>query len=261
MVNRKNIGLVSIGMAVLLALTNPSKEDYASWATQRIKEANGDSILSNLFFAATGNMLLSNTTTRKSFVLFSIFETNAFNKKISSIGILSSFIPLADSRLAESARAPEHQTPTASSTQIVAKMPTGNTNSPIPSFSLKYSTEGVPKPIGINGVADLMSAPTDPTSLCFPSFETGVIEQVEYIRGSMIPGSFKVRRPDGFLDQAEIDSNSIKRISEANLPWLNSLVTPKRSVFIISYRCGVSGRIVNVRDIYDLEYIRSVVAK
>ena len=252
---------MGIGVAAILALSNPSKEDYASWATHRVKDANGDSVLASLFFAATGNALLIHTTARKNFLLFSVFETDALEKKISSIGILSSFIPLTDSKTAALAQSPDRQVATRSSNTNVAKVPIDGAKSSTPSFSFKYSSNGVPRPVGIYGVADLMSAPIDPDALCFSNVDTGVIEQVEYSRGTMIPESFKLRRSDGFLDQAVIDSSETKKISEVDLPWLNQLIAPKRSVFIISYRCGAAGRIINVRDIFDLEYIRAAVTK
>ena len=58
---------------------------------------------------------------------------------------------------------------------------------------------------------------------------------------------------------AVLNSNSTKRISEANLPWLNLLVAPKSGVFVIAYRCGASDRVANVRDIFDLNPARSIV--
>lgn len=68
MTNTKTTAVVAMAIACAFVATNPSKEDYAAWATQRIKMGNGDSILAGLFFAATGNTLLSNSTARKNFV-------------------------------------------------------------------------------------------------------------------------------------------------------------------------------------------------
>lgn len=65
-----------------------------------------------------------------------------------------------------------------------------------------------------------------------------------------------MRRTDGFVERVNIDESGLDKLAPLDLDWLGKLIAPKRRALVTASRCGVSGRILYVRDVYDLTYLK-----
>ena len=73
---------------VILFLTNPGTADYAQWTTDKIK--NAENPISSFFTGTIGETFVKESTLRKNYYIFSIFE---FDGK-RTLGIATLFFPL-----------------------------------------------------------------------------------------------------------------------------------------------------------------------
>ena len=117
------------------------------------------------------------------------------------------------------------------------------------------SGAGVPKVAEIKGATELYLLGDG----CYPEVISGTIESVDFRRGTRLPETFNVRRTDGSVELINIGESALGKLSSSDLDWLGKLIAPKRRVLIIAARCGASGRIVYVRDVYDLTYLRPLI--
>ncbi|MFP4015774.1 MAG: hypothetical protein ACLFUI_01965 [Halanaerobiales bacterium] len=71
---RKNVNIIIIMLlvAILLILTNPTKDQFISWAVNQA-ENNADSEVERIFGDVIGRPVLEISTSRNSYLLFSIF--------------------------------------------------------------------------------------------------------------------------------------------------------------------------------------------
>jgi hypothetical protein len=98
------IGTAAI--AVVMAVTNPSKERYIEYATEQFSEAGKSSICAgdNIPIAAQQSCkfvvsqgkgvikaLVENSTKQQNFVVFSLYETDTPNKKVTTIAAFGNF--------------------------------------------------------------------------------------------------------------------------------------------------------------------------
>ena len=87
---------------------------------------------------------------------------------------------------------------------------------------------------------------------CAPRLLTGTIESVDFKHGLDVMEGFRVRTKDGNVEFIGITDDLYSKIAKADRGWLNKLVAPRRKVLASILLCGVSGRVVLARDIYDL---------
>lgn len=101
--------IILIGIAVVavgMAISNPSKDRYIEYATDHFSETGKTSICAgdNIPIAAQQSCkflisqgkgvikgLVTNSTKQQNFVLFSIYETDLPNKKVTTIAALGNF--------------------------------------------------------------------------------------------------------------------------------------------------------------------------
>jgi hypothetical protein len=101
---------ILIGAAVVvgvMAITNPSKDRYITYATERFTEVGQNSICAgeNIPIAAQQSCkfvisqgkgvikpLVENSTKQQNFVLFSLYETDLPNQKITTIAAFGNFL-------------------------------------------------------------------------------------------------------------------------------------------------------------------------
>ncbi len=104
--------VILIGAAVVagvMAVTNPSKERYIEYATDQFSESGKTSICAgdNMPIAAQQSCkfvisqgkgviksMVTNSTKQQNFVLFSLYETDMPNKKVTTIAALGNFYML-----------------------------------------------------------------------------------------------------------------------------------------------------------------------
>jgi hypothetical protein len=79
-------------IAIFLAVTNPNKSDYSEWAITKMKE-NGNA-LTNFGVSLLGKPIIENSTAVHNYIVFSTFETQLLDKKVTTLGIFKNFIPL-----------------------------------------------------------------------------------------------------------------------------------------------------------------------
>jgi hypothetical protein len=84
-------------LGVALFATNPTMPEYVDWANQQVVESSrkeagtiGAAIAS---FASSGTKsFIDGSTTRENYYLFSIYNTDIFGEKVSTLAILRSFV-------------------------------------------------------------------------------------------------------------------------------------------------------------------------
>lgn len=83
------IMIVVVGLLIiLLAVTNPSRSEFAAWAVQRSEEDAHP--LTEVITSALGEPLIESRTTRQNYIIFSLFE---YDDTV-TVGILGNFITL-----------------------------------------------------------------------------------------------------------------------------------------------------------------------
>lgn len=85
--------IIALLILILLAVTNPSKEDYTAWLQEKIEAKTENPIMKgvvNLF----GDSIIKNATTTKNFIVFSIYDVSLNGKKVKILGALKNFIPI-----------------------------------------------------------------------------------------------------------------------------------------------------------------------
>ncbi|WP_434579173.1 hypothetical protein [Thermoanaerobacterium thermosaccharolyticum] len=94
MKDRKTFLIILLLLTIILAVTNPTKQDYIDWAKQTVVN-NSNSNFEKAFVDLIGGSILNDVTTTKNFVIFSLFETNIDGtQKYITVGILKNFILL-----------------------------------------------------------------------------------------------------------------------------------------------------------------------
>lgn len=88
-----------IGIALLLALTNPTTDDYADYFRAELaREAGNDQFAGALvsLFGGVAGSLFANATTRDNYVLFSVYTTSINRDEIVTLGMLGNFFVLKE---------------------------------------------------------------------------------------------------------------------------------------------------------------------
>lgn len=81
---------------ILLALTNPSEQEYHQWAKEKIKDKYNNDWL-NLGVDLIGSKVLETTTEPNNYLFFSVYKTSIMNIQIDTLGIFKTFIMLPTS--------------------------------------------------------------------------------------------------------------------------------------------------------------------
>ncbi|MBC6972775.1 hypothetical protein H9I32_10345 [Bacillus sp. Xin] len=89
---KKKVALIVL--LIIAAITNPSKESFVSWITEKLKEqTNG---FAGFGIDLIGNKLISSATTTSNYVFFSVFDTYlSKTENIKVLGVFGNFIPLS----------------------------------------------------------------------------------------------------------------------------------------------------------------------
>ncbi|KAA0542582.1 DUF4359 domain-containing protein [Bacillus sp. BGMRC 2118] len=85
------------GIIVVMLLTmiflNPGQDKYVSWVGDRLKEEKG--ILLSIGIDYVAKPIISTSTTKKDFILFSVYHTHIVSdKEMITLGIFNQFIPI-----------------------------------------------------------------------------------------------------------------------------------------------------------------------
>ncbi|MFW5996014.1 MAG: hypothetical protein ACOCQB_01980 [Halanaerobiaceae bacterium] len=80
--------IILTGIILLLVVTNPATEDFASWAIEKDNQDN--SPLARAITSAVGEPFVRGMTDRNNYLLFSIFEY----RETKTVGILGVFITI-----------------------------------------------------------------------------------------------------------------------------------------------------------------------
>jgi hypothetical protein len=86
--------IVVLLLSILMAVTNPTKEEYVAWAQeQAMKQSEG--IVEKGLISWFGEAHVRNSTTANNYVVFTLFHTEIDEKNtLTSIGIFKNFIPI-----------------------------------------------------------------------------------------------------------------------------------------------------------------------
>lgn len=90
---RRNPGILLIIIIIAMIVTNPTKDDFFEWVSNKALEESESSIggvLTNIFVTP----LLKSATVRKDYVLFSTYIIEFDENKTVFLGILKNFIEL-----------------------------------------------------------------------------------------------------------------------------------------------------------------------
>lgn len=96
----KRITIICICALFLLVgvFTNPDKSDYINWATESI-QSQSKGTLEKGFLVFFGEKIISNTTTSKNFIVFSIYNTQVDDEKLTTIGLFNNFISIGNQKV------------------------------------------------------------------------------------------------------------------------------------------------------------------
>jgi hypothetical protein len=94
------VAVLLVGVVLLLGITNPDTESYASYLRQELTdEANAESELAGALvsiFGGVAESILGNATTRDNYVLFSVYTTALDSDELVVLGILGNFVVLSE---------------------------------------------------------------------------------------------------------------------------------------------------------------------
>jgi hypothetical protein len=80
-------------LILLMVFLNPGQDKYVSWVGDRLKEEKG--ILTSIGIDYVAKPIISTSTTKRDFVLFTVYHTNIVtDKDIITLGIMNQFIPI-----------------------------------------------------------------------------------------------------------------------------------------------------------------------
>jgi hypothetical protein len=86
-------------LVVVLALTNPSQEDFVSWVKDKAHEQTGDNPGARFLTDLLASPLVAATTQRSNLLICSLYDTQLSpGKHKRTLGILRSFIPLGQDK-------------------------------------------------------------------------------------------------------------------------------------------------------------------
>lgn len=90
--------IVLVGIVLLFVITNPSTDDYEAYLKQEMtNEAQGEDDLSAAFaglFGGVAGSLMANASTRKNYVVCSVYTTDLGTSDFVALGILGNFFVL-----------------------------------------------------------------------------------------------------------------------------------------------------------------------
>lgn len=89
--------VVLVLVLALLAIANPSKSEYTSWAVDQAKKEASDQY-SKEFIESVGGSMISAVTTRSNYFLFSIYTTKIEEQKAVTLGVFNCFFMLSEEK-------------------------------------------------------------------------------------------------------------------------------------------------------------------
>lgn len=96
---------VRIFLAVLMVLiaaafaTNPNKEEYVSWAKDRIIEESEQNLLIGLGVSKWGHTVIEGTTRSSNYLVFLICRTKTLSAESVTLGAFRSFMPMGTNKV------------------------------------------------------------------------------------------------------------------------------------------------------------------
>lgn len=82
-----NITIIVLLLLTVLVLANPDKDDFINWAIKEVEE-NSESEIEEFLGGVLGRPLLSMSTSREDYLLFSLFRINKTNDQGIYLGLL-----------------------------------------------------------------------------------------------------------------------------------------------------------------------------
>lgn len=86
--------IIAILILILLAVTNPSKDDFSTWLKEKM-QSSSENVLTKGVVSLFGSTIIENSTTSTDYILFSVYDFKLGGKKVKIIGILHNFIPVS----------------------------------------------------------------------------------------------------------------------------------------------------------------------
>jgi len=84
-----------IGLVIIAAVTNPTKDEFKDYLTNQISEEVDESnIFSDLFGTAVVELIVENSTTKNDYVVCSVYEVEIDGEEHSFLGLFNNFIQL-----------------------------------------------------------------------------------------------------------------------------------------------------------------------
>lgn len=84
---------ILVAMIVMMIFLNPGQDKYVSWVGDRLKEEKG--ILLSIGIDYVAKPIISTSTTKKDFIVFSVYHTHIVSdKEMITLGIFNQFIPI-----------------------------------------------------------------------------------------------------------------------------------------------------------------------
>ncbi|MED1206044.1 DUF4359 domain-containing protein [Heyndrickxia acidicola] len=90
----KKVLLAGVVLLVML-LTNPSKDEYVQWLTDKAKEKSNNSLV-NAGIQLLGPHIFSAVTKEDNWLFISYYDTKIQNHEIKALGLFKHFIPLSE---------------------------------------------------------------------------------------------------------------------------------------------------------------------
>lgn len=87
--------ILIIVVSTLLVVTNPTKEEFVNWGVQKM-QAESDTNFEKILEGIVGEQVLDLRTTRKSYLIFSIYSVAGGEDRIKYIGIIKQFFQLSN---------------------------------------------------------------------------------------------------------------------------------------------------------------------
>lgn len=88
--------ILLVVLATFLTITNPTKDDFLEWGVQKM-QAESETDFEKILEGVVGEQVLNVNTTRKNYVILSIYTVDSGDDIIKYLGIIDQFFPISNS--------------------------------------------------------------------------------------------------------------------------------------------------------------------
>jgi hypothetical protein len=91
---KSNIFIILLFILTVLYITNPAMTDYKEWFQEKVNYTTKDDGFLISLFSDMAASKVDMVTVRNNYYIFSIFNTNIMENKVTVLGVLKFFIPI-----------------------------------------------------------------------------------------------------------------------------------------------------------------------